>query len=655
MPEARPPLQAARLEFDERGVPFASQYGDVYHSADGALEQAHHVFLHGNGLPARWQGHSPFCILETGFGIGLNFIATWRAWQNDPKRCRHLHFVSVEKHPFSQADLSTLHQRLLGAEYATLSHQLIQRWPLATHGIHRLHLQNDALGSVTLTLLFGEVQPMLRQAVLAADAIYLDGFAPARNPDMWSDEVIHALSRLAAPNATFASWSVTASVRRALEAQGFATEKCPGFGHKRDMMHGALNEYGNRVAEQRAARQPRFANQRAVVIGAGLAGCAATERLAARGWNVDLIERHAAPAQEASGNLAGLMRPMLARDESHIVRLSRSAYLYGLAQLNRLNTGLDSPPRFGMTGILQVARDAEHAQEQRDILQRLNLPTALVQFCEGNEASSHCGWPQTHGGWWFPHAAWVNPPSLCTALLAQWPERIRTLFCQSALSVERTARDTWRVLDGEQCIAEAEVVIFANAADACQFGLQLPLEKVRGQVTHIPPTCNALQTLKAPVCGEGYVVPHYGDAACLGATFEFNDDSTEIRPAAHLENLARLQKLLPGVDLPALNQLEGRVSFRTATPDRLPFVGPVPDWQTPLKQGTKLRDVGRQKGLYAAVGYGARGLTWCGLAGEILAAQICGEPLPIELDLLESIDPARYLVRAASKGKNHSV
>ena len=104
------PLVPATLAFQE-STPYSPAYGDVYHSADGGLAQAREVFLAGNGLPERWAGRERFVVLETGFGLGLNFLATWRAWKDDPSRCARLHYVAIEKHPFSLQDLRTLHQR----------------------------------------------------------------------------------------------------------------------------------------------------------------------------------------------------------------------------------------------------------------------------------------------------------------------------------------------------------------------------------------------------------------------------------------------------------------------------------------------------------------------------------------------------------------
>ena len=229
------PLQPARLEFAPDGTPFSATYGDVYHSAQGGPQQAGHVFLAGNDLPGRWCGRDRFVILETGFGLGLNFLAAWRAWRDDPQRCRRLHFVSVEKHPFTAADLA-LAQRAW-PEFADLAGELQRAWPPLTPGMHRLFL---AGGAVILTLIFGDATTALRAVDASVDAFFLDGFSPARNPEMWSPELCRSLSRLAAPGATLATWSVAGTVREALAAAEFDLEKRPGFAGKRQMLAGQI-------------------------------------------------------------------------------------------------------------------------------------------------------------------------------------------------------------------------------------------------------------------------------------------------------------------------------------------------------------------------------------------------------------------------------
>ena len=229
------PIAAAPLTFNADGLPVSQRYGDVYHAAAGAHAQARHVFLAGNGLPQRWAESDRFVIVETGFGLGVNFLATWRAWSTDALRCRRLHFISFEKHPFSAADLAQAHA--LWPEFAPLSAALCAAWPPLVGGRHEVML---AGGRVVLTLYFGDARELLPAIAgeVCADAFYLDGFSPATNPELWSPELCCSLARLARHGTTLATWSVAGAVRRALAAAGFDVERRPGFAGKRQMLVG---------------------------------------------------------------------------------------------------------------------------------------------------------------------------------------------------------------------------------------------------------------------------------------------------------------------------------------------------------------------------------------------------------------------------------
>ena len=226
-------IAPARLCYNADGLPVSEAYADVYHSAAGAHAQARHVFLAGNGLPQRWQGRESLVILETGFGLGINFLATWLAWREDPMRCQTLQFISFEKHPFDAADL--VRAQSAWPEFAPLSEQLQGHWPALDAGCHDLVFEG---GRVVLTLHFGDARDALPTLDAAVDAFYLDGFSPAKNPDLWSSALCLALARLAKRGATLATWSVAGGVRRALAAAGFKVLRRPGFAGKRQMLTG---------------------------------------------------------------------------------------------------------------------------------------------------------------------------------------------------------------------------------------------------------------------------------------------------------------------------------------------------------------------------------------------------------------------------------
>ncbi len=592
------PLAPAQLSFAADGTPFSQAYGDLYHSAGGGLQQAQHVFLQGNGLPARWRERRSFTILETGFGFGLSFLATWRAWREDPAHCGRLHFVSIEKHPFRIADLEVLFRQFPQLENE--STQLLALWPMLVPGMHRIEFEG---GSVVLTLCFGDVAEALPQLQLAADAIYLDGFAPAKNPEMWAAPLLRHLGRLAAPEATLATWSVAASVRSALEGAGFAVEKTGGFGTKREMLLG-------RLARTAWAEPIRFKHS-AIVIGAGIAGAAVCERLAARGWRVILIERHAEAAQEASGNPAGVFHPVVSPDDSLFARFTRASFLYLLRNWKSLE-GV----QWERCGALQMARNKEEEASQRRALATLGYPPHYAQFDE------------SRGGIWYPEAGWVDPRSLVRALLAR--SGIEKKFGVGIFDLQ-FSRETWNARDEQgNVIATAPVVILANASDALRLAPQpaVRLRRVRGQLTLVP----AIEGLDHVLLRGGMALPGINGVSVVGASFDLDDDDPQPRADSHAGNLARLEQMLPGASAgldPA--KLDGRVAFRAVVPDRLPMIGPLGN------------------GLFGAFAYGSRGLLWASLAGEILASFLEGEPLPVERRLAAAVDPGRFALRAARR------
>jgi tRNA 5-methylaminomethyl-2-thiouridine biosynthesis bifunctional protein len=600
-------IDPAELAFAADGTPFSPHYGDIYHAASGGLEQARHVFLGGNGLlgeKAAWAGRERFVVLETGFGLGINFLATWLAWRDDPQRCRRLHFFSVEKHPFRRHDLARLHQRY--PALAAVSAPLLDAWPLAVPGLHRLHF--DA-GAVTLTLAFGDADDLLPNLDLAADALYLDGFAPEKNPELWSRKIAHALARLAAPGATLATWSVAGAVKEALAAAGFELAKCPGFAAKRETLVG-------KMPGARTDIDPTGGDRRVIVVGAGAAGSSAANRLAARGCDVTVVERAAAPGCGASGNKAGVFRPLPSLDDAKLSRLLRACFLYGLRHLPTL-----AGVRYGLTGALQVARDARHEDIQRRVVEVHAAPPELVRFVDRDEAARLAGWPVALGGWWFERAGWINPPSLCAANLAG----IDTRFGCTVERIERDDSGLWHLFDpaGEE-IAQAPQLVLANGVDTPALAPGLPVRVGRGFVSHLPE--DALPPFDIVATRNGYVTPAVDGIHCAGATLDADDRDPTVRSADHVENLQRLDAILPGYgkDLDPAG-LAGRVGLRPMSPDRMPMVGAL-----------------TLPGLWSTNGFGARGLVWAALCGELLASQIAGDPLPVERDIVQALEPQRF-------------
>ena len=643
----------ATLAFDESGNPFSPQFSDVYHSADSAAGQAHHVFLRGNDLPARWAGARTFTIVETGFGVGVNFLATWQAWRDDPHRCSRLHFVSIERWPFDRADLATLHGR--HPEWAVLSSQLRAAWPPLVPGMHRLHFDDD---QVTLTLVFDEAIEAVRALSLAADAFYLDGFAPDRNPAMWSAPLLKALARLAASGATVATYSAAGIVRDGLIAAGFAVEKCAGFGRKRDMLAG---RYAPRWPVRRPRVLPSWPERHAIVVGVGLSGAAVASRLAARGWRIDLVERGSASSGAASALRAGVFQPHVSRDDNLLSRFTRAGFLYALRTwAGTLDAG--AIPPWQRCGVLQLADGAENEARVADTAVALAHPVDYALHVTCADATALAGRRTAIGGWWFPMAGFVRPAAIVDAQLGRAarsaggrPAAVLHLD-RNVASLQREG-DGWAARDASGAkIAAAPVVVLANACDAARLvdlG-RAPLRRIRGQQSYLraPP----FAAPRVVVGGDGYVLPAVDGIAVAGATYDLDDDDRCANAVSHAVNLARAEHMLPGsaagIDAATL---DGGVGFRCVMADRLPMVGAIVDIDRARADqaalaGAHLADLPRVRGLYGAFAFASRGLSWSALAAEALASELDAEPAPLSHALLDAIDPGRFAVKSLRRG-----
>lgn len=595
------------------GAAFSETYGDTYWSLDGGLDETRHVFLSGNDLPARWQARDRFAILETGFGTGLNFLCAWQSFRESAPAGTRLHYLSVDKHPFRRDDLAALYRQW--PELAPLGAALLERYPPLIPGFHRLHLDG---GRVALTLLWGEATDMLAQVDARVDAFFLDGFAPSRNPDMWDEALFAQLARLAAPGATFATYSAAGKVSRGMTAAGFAVEKKAGFGRKREMLCGRLAGTVQAGTER---------ERRALVIGGGIAGCLVAERLAARGWTIDLIERRDGLARETSGNPAGVLQPVPSADWNRLSRLTLAGYHYALRRLQEFSS--DPKLVWQPCGVLRLARDAKQVERQRRIVESGLLPPEVLRWVDIEEASALAGWRVPAPGWWFPQGGWVHPPALCDVALRVAGEAVRLHTQREATDLVRVG-NAWRAVDASgNVIAEAPVAILANGHLARRFTVSsaLPLRPVRGQITCIP--AEPGRSIKAVVSREGYVTPATSFGVhVVGATYEEGSTDELAREEDHRANLDRLKQLLP--DFAATvdaARVGGRAGIRTVGPDRLPLVGAIPG----------------AGGLFGLLGLGSRGLVYAPLCAELLACGIEGEPLPLERELAAGLAPAARL------------
>jgi tRNA 5-methylaminomethyl-2-thiouridine biosynthesis bifunctional protein len=623
---------AERIEWLEDGTaggsPYSPRFGDRYRSEGGGLEQARDVFLKGCGLPHAWAGQPQWCVLETGFGLGLNFLVTWAAWKADPQRPRLLHFVSTEAFPASADDVfrsALTHPELIQFAQA-LKDQL---WGLLP-GMHRLVFEG---GQVMLTLCIGDAKAVLQGAAFEADSLYLDGFSPLLNPDIWDIHTFKAVARCCRRGTRVATWTVARSVRDALAQCGFVVEKVPGIPPKRDNLQGQYQPAWE-VKKLRPLPARRMPGD-CIVIGSGLAGAAVAASLARRGWQITVLDAASAPATGASGLPAGVLAPHVSPDDSLLSRLSRSGIRAMLQQAGAL---LASGSDWQATGVLE--RCLAHPRKLPPAWQP-GQPLADAAGDWSRLATPGqlglCGLPADSPALWHVRAGWIKPPSLVRAWLATPGVTWRG---HAGASQWQRHAGRWQVLDAAgQQLASAELVVLAAGhgsralAEAAGPESPLALQAIRGQAAwalHAADTANAMPPF--PVNGHGSLVPQVpladGLAWVAGSTFERDNTSTALRAEDEVNNLVKLQTLLP---LPAQalapqvesGQVQGWAGVRCATPSRLPSLGPLAG----------------QPDLWVSTGMGSRGLTFAALCAELLAARLHGEPLPMEQRLADALLP----------------
>lgn len=500
-----------------------------------------------------------------------------------------------------------------------------------------MHLLELCAGRVPLLLAFGESGAQTRLFDAVCDAFFLHG--NTQTPPS-------ALARLARTGSVFALDCGSAERAEVLTASGFAiTQSLPE------------GNYTGRFRVQKRSPKPRmpgppWPQRSAIVIGAGLAGTAVAASLAKRGWSISLLEREAVPAAGASGNLAAVFSPLLSLDDGRAARLSRACFLRLLQELRSLELTAH-PAQWQECGVLQLPKSASEETQFRNLVLRHAYPERYVRFLEKQVAEKQIGQLLPSGGWFFEEGGWVNPPSLCTARIRE-NSRIKALYGREVQTVQHHA-ETWSVVSSNgDTIASAPVLVLANAWEASRLvpGLPIPFKRVRGQVAHLPA---GIIPLVGPVLSkDGYLTPPIHGVHCLGATYDFGSEARDLTAEAHAKNLDRLPQMLPGAPLPSLRALqspEGRVGFRSLTPDRMPIAGALPG-DLPVGDASRTTGGDSSPGLYCLLGLGSRGLVWSSLLGDYVASVIEGSPSPLPLDLAETLNPARFISGESSRGSS---
>jgi len=633
--------------WDAQGSPRSPRFDDIYRhrgmNGQGGLAQSRHVFLQGCGLigpTPLWQNRPHWTVLETGFGLGLNFLATWAAWRADPKRSRLLHFVSVEAYPVTAEDL--LRSAAPWPELHPLAQALADQWWGLMKGVHRLRLDD---GQVLLTLGIGPASQRLSELTAHADSVFLDGFSPDVNPDMWSPSVLSQVAERCHADTRLATWCVTRTLRETLTQVGFEVQRVKGLLPKRECLTARYRPAGlagpatppSRRSTQ-TLRQPRCA-----VVGAGLAGAAVAYALAQRGWSVEVFEAGATTCAGASGLPAGLCAPHVSQDDSGLSRLTRAGVRATSDLAHRL---LREGQDYGATGVLErrLPRKTRKARLPDDWPTEAHAWSREATDEECAHTFAHSPLPADEPSpLWHGSGLWLKPARLVEAQLNHPGIRLHLSSAVRRIHLSEPCPEQpddsparWQLLlDGHSAGPFDQVVVCAGPAARDLLEPLLPahrvptLTPVRGQLSwgRVDPGLQAVMPA-TPVNGDGSflgAVPDpQGTLWMAGSSFDRERPTAVIDPQDHVDNLARLQALLPDVAAQLMPRLargdvQAWASVRCTTPDRLPRVGhPLPD---------------EAPGLQVLTGLGARGLTLSVLCAEWLAACMCQEPSPIEPQL----------------------
>lgn len=671
-------IENAHIQWREDGLPFATDFDDIYFSRDDAEGESRHVFLDANNLRARWQNlprANRFTIAELGFGSGLNFLLTARLWRElAPPSCR-LHYIAFEKHPLSESDIRRLHALWPGCD--ELSAELLAQYPDHSAGCHRLHFTQN----ICLDLHYGDAAQALQQAqqfaLGAIDCWYLDGFSPARNPALWSADLMWRIGELSHPATTLSSYSVAGSVRHALAAAGFRAQKLPGYGRKRHMLFADRTASSMQHASHAAVpwqRLPKGPGDtgHAVVIGAGLAGCSTAFALARRGWRVTVLESLPYFCRGASGIAPLALRCRIFKQPSAIADFYTHGFLFSHRQYQQLQS--ETNIGWHPSGVLQLASSLHKRHRDAGSSFLAHYATAVFSAVSQDVASELAGLPVAEKGWYLPLGGWLLGSLLCEAYLSHPAIQVHTDY--TAASLQRGASGTWTVQPanpGAACVS-ADVVVIANAGQArdLEQSSYLPLEQVHGQISHIAATPES-QQLRAVVTGNRTVFParqrktgqqlHWQHT--LAASYARDGDTADTMEV-DATNIAGAQSLFAHRELLTGSVCGNQVAIRCNSDDRLPVVGALADRpQAAALLAPLARNAQHQfspdlpdnsalyhKGLYVNVAHGSNGVATCPLSAELLASMICNEALPVATEAIEALSPIRFLVRQLKQQKN---
>jgi tRNA 5-methylaminomethyl-2-thiouridine biosynthesis bifunctional protein len=578
------------LTWSGEGGPRSQRFDDIYFNADG-LAESRAVFLAGCGLPEAWAARRRFTVGELGFGTGLNVLALLELWRRTHPSGGRLHIFSVEAYPLSQADARRA--LALFPDVAELAAELLAQWPRARQGWHRIDL--PGLG-VVIDVAAAEALEALREWSGAADAWFLDGFAPSKNPEIWRDEVLDLVAARSAPGARLATFTVAGAVRRGLAERGFEVRRAPGHGRKRERLEAML-----------PGRRPEASPQRVAIVGAGIAGASLARAFRAQG--VEPVVYDPAPGSGASGNPAALVSPRLDVSEGP------AACLYAQAWTRASDLyAKEAPASVVAMEALRLTRRPKDASRFEILAASPIFRDGALELLAPAAASIRLGEASAEGALLIRRAVTVTPAQVLHA----WTGTTRASF----ISEVRPSDGGWLLIEeGGGVVGEADIVCLAPGDGLNALAREELVQPVRGQATWSGP----LEEEVAAATWGCYAIPTAEGGVLFGATHDRGSADRELRPEDEARNVSALAERRPELARFAREtELASRASVRAATRDRMPLAGEL------------------QPGLFVLGGLGGRGFTTAPLLAEHVAGLALGLPSPLPHSLGAAVAPGRF-------------
>lgn len=623
-------IQTADLEWqqiDGIDVPVSKQFGDVYFSKDNGLLETRHVFLNGNDLPERLSNLQPFeyfSVGETGFGTGLNILALWQLWQQvRPNNHSHLHAISVEKFPLSKTDL--IRALNVWPDLKPIANQLIAQYPHPIAGCHRLSFPEERF---SLDLWLGDAHDVFPSMAKTSsvNAWFLDGFAPACNPDIWEEQVLNHIVRLSGIGTTFSSFSVAGVLKRGLTQHGISISRPRGYKHKREMLKAIWlpaepENTSDAVDTQSVLNQnqpdqvPQAFKQRQIaIIGAGIAGLTSAWAFAERGHQVTLYDQ-SEPLAGGSGNPLALLNPKLCPIEQSHEHLMTLAWQHALQHY----------PKFQAFRPIQVHQLAlKKAEDLLDLEQQ--YPADLLTAETATDSALITEYPSLN----LTEAGAVSPHQLRDQILAH------PLIQYVQAKITQIHPEHNELFNEQaQSLGQFDHVIVCCARHTTAFFEHYPvLKPIRGQVSWVENTAQPLALNQAYSYG-GYCMQLDAQQFILGASFYPNRDDSDVLLEDHVHNYELIHSIFPhyAQSLPDVTTWQGRASVRAQSLDYFPVLGKMSE----------------QTEIYSFAGLGSKGFLFAPLCSEILAAQILKEACPVPEPLLQKLSPTRFQKKLKAK------